>query len=162
MRAIHAVSAILITGLAGCATTEVSPEISRNPGVETGVGAHGYPILISLTLSKPSVAGAKARAECAKSQMNDIEGAPVIAGASVQASAKGSFFFPSAGVSKPFRYSLSISGESGSVYKFDRLRYINDGSQGGQIMASKYFSPEYVVQELESIADNIDACVRNI
>jgi hypothetical protein len=161
MRVIHAVSAIILTSLVGCGTTSVSPAISGKPGIQTGVGPDGYPILISLTLNKPTLSRAEARVDCAKSQMNDIEGTPVINGTSVQASAKTSFYFAQVGMSKAFRYSLLISGENGSIYKFDRLRYIDNGNQGGPIMASKYWSPEYVVQELESIADNIDTCVRS-
>lgn len=161
MRIIHTTSAVIFASLVGCGTTSVSPAISDKPGIQTGTGPDGYPILISLTLNKPTPAGAEARADCAKSQMNDIEGTPVITGTSVQASAKTSFYFAQVGMSKAFRYSLSISGENRSVYKFDRLRYIDNGNQGGPIMASKYWSPEYVVQELESIADNIDMCVRS-
>lgn len=161
MRVIHAASLFLLVSLAGCGTNSVSPAISGNPGVQTGVGPDGYPTLISLTINKPTVAGAEGRAACARSQMNDLEGAPVISGTSVQASAKSSFYFSPAGISKPFRYSLLISGESQTVYKFDRLHYINDGSQGGEIKASSYWSPEYLVQDLENIADRIDECARS-
>lgn len=161
VRVIHAASLFLLVSLAGCGTNSVSPAISGNPGVQTGIGPDGYPTLLSLTVSRPTSAGAEARASCIKSQVNDIEGAPVISGDSVQASAKSSFYFAAVGMSKSFRYSLLISGGNSSVYKFDRLHYINDGSQGGQIKASTYWSPEYVVQELESIADRIDDCVRS-
>ncbi|WP_179053320.1 hypothetical protein [Pseudomonas hunanensis] len=159
MHFIHAASAFLLACLVGCGTTSVSPAITGNPGVQTGIGPDGYPTLLSLTVKRPRSAGAEARAACVKSQVNDIEGEPVVAGASVQASAKSSFYFAAVGMSKAFRYSLLISGENGSVYKFDRLHYINDGSQGGQIKASTYWSPEYVVQELESIADRVNDCI---
>lgn len=161
MRVIYAVSAFLLASVAGCGTNSVSPAIAGNPGVQTGVGPDGYPTLISLTIRRPTIAGAKDRSECAKSQMNALEGDPVISGSSVQASAKSSFYFAPVGVSKPFRYSLLISGERQTAYKFDRLYYINDGSQGGQMKASSYWSPEYVVQDLESIADRIDECTRS-
>lgn len=161
VRVVHAASAILIASLAGCGTNSVSPAISGNPGVKTGIGPNGYPTLISVTFDRATPAGAEARAACAKSQMNDIESTPIITGTAVQASAKTSFYFAQIGMSKELRYSLLISGEGNSVYKFDRLRYMNDGSQGGPIMASRYWSPEYVVQELESIADSIDECARS-
>lgn len=160
MRLTLAATLLLASTLTGCGTTTVSPAIAGNPGVKTAFGPDGYPIITSVTFSRPTLGSAEARADCAKSQINDIEANPVKTGQSVQASGKTSFFFAQVGMSKAFRYSLNIQGDKNSVYTFDRLRYINSGSQGGPLMASKHWSPEYVVQELENITESIDACVR--
>ncbi len=85
----------------------------------------------------------------------------MVTGSTVQVSAKTSFYFAAVGMSKAFRYSLTVQGDSSSTYIFDRMRYINDGSQGGPLMAASYWSPEYVVQELEGIVDRIDNCTRS-
>lgn len=84
----------------------------------------------------------------------------MVSGHTVQASAKGAFYFAAVGVSKAFRYSLTVQGDASSTYVFDRLRYIDSGSQGGPIMASSYWSPEHVVKELEDITNRIDSCAR--
>ena len=160
MRFTLAATLLLTSALTGCGTTTVSPAVAGNPGVKTAVGPDGYPILTSVTFNRSAAASADVRANCAKSQINDIESSPVKAGSSIEASGKTSFYFAQVGMSKTFRYSLKIRGDNNSVYTFDRLRYINNGSQGGPMMASKYWSPEYVVQELEEIADRIDACIR--
>lgn len=160
MRITLAAMLLLASTLTGCGTTTVSPAIAGNSGVKTAIGPDGYPILTSVTFSRPVAASADDRADCAKSQINDIEASPVKSGNSIQASGKTSFYFAAVGMSKAFRYSLNIHGDSNSVYTFDRLSYINNGSQGGPIMASKHWSPEYVVQELETITDRIDTCIR--
>ncbi|MEE1922697.1 hypothetical protein V0R50_10620 [Pseudomonas sp. 148P] len=160
MRAAATATIFLSAALSGCGTTTVSPAIAGNPGVKTATGPNGYPVLASVTFNRSGAATPDARSACIRSQVNDIEGAPVITGSAVQASAKTSFYFAAVGMSKAFRYSLAVQGDSNSTYTFDRMRYINEGSQGGPLMASSYWSPEYVVQELESIADSIDSCAR--
>ncbi len=156
-----ATATLLISALlSGCGTTTVSPVIAGNPGVKTATGPSGYPVLTSVTFSRTGSAKPDARSACIRSQVNDIEGSPVVTGSTVQVSAKTSFYFAAVGMSKAFRYSLTVQGDSSSTYTFDRMRYINEGSQGGPLMASSYWSPEYVVQELESIADSIDSCAR--
>ncbi|MDD1979633.1 hypothetical protein [Pseudomonas tussilaginis] len=161
MRFTLAATLLLTSVLAGCGTTTVSPAIASNPGVRTAIGPDGYPILTSVTFTRSARASADDRANCTKSQINDIESSPVKTGSSIEASGKTSFYFAEVGMSKAFRYSLKIRGDNNSVYTFDRLRYINNGSQGGPIMASKWWSPEYLVEELESITDRIDACTRS-
>lgn len=160
MRLTLATTLLVASALTGCGTTTVSPAISGNPAVKTAIGPDGYPILTSVTFSRPAAASADDRADCAQSQINEIEANPVKTGNSIQASGNTSFYFAEVGMSKSFRYSLSVRGDNNSVYTFDRLRYINNGSQGGPMMASKYWSPEYVVQELEEITNRIDACIR--
>lgn len=155
----NATAILLIAALlSGCSTTTVSPAIAGNPGVKTARGPNGYPVLSSVTFSRAGHAKPDVRSACIRSQVNDIESAPVTIGSTVHVSAKASFYFAAVGISKPFRYSLTVQGDSNSTYTFDRLRYINDGSQGGQLMAASYWSPEYVVQELEGIADSINRC----
>jgi hypothetical protein len=160
MRLTLAATLLLASALTGCGTTTVSPAIAGNPGVKTAMGPDGYPILTSVTFSRPAAASADDRADCAQSQINDIEAIPVKTGRSIQVSGKASFYFAAIGMSKAFRYSLNIHGDNSSVYTFDRLNYINDGNQGRPLMASRHWSPEYVVQELENITDRIDACIQ--
>lgn len=160
MRAAATATIFLSAVLSGCGTTTVSPAIADNPGVKTATGPNGYPVLTSIAFTRPSSAKPESRAACLRSQLNDIEGSPVVSGNTVQASAKGSFYFAVVGMSKAFRYSLTIRGDSNSTYVFDRLRYIDSGSQGGPLMASSYWSPEYVVKELEDITNRIDSCAR--
>lgn len=154
------ITVMLLASLSGCGTTSVSPAISGNPGVKTAAGRDGYPIITSVTVTKPTPASAGTRASCARSQINDLEAAPTIDGNVVRASGKSSFQFESAGQILPFRFSVAVSGERDTSYVFDRIRYLKDAGQGGPAMASRWWSPENLVAELEDVAERIDECAR--
>ncbi|VVQ16888.1 hypothetical protein PS914_05924 [Pseudomonas fluorescens] len=160
MRYIYPAAILMAFGLAGCGTTVVSPAIANKPGVKTAMGQDGYPILVSVHLTTPTKTTAESRSKCISSQLDDIEGAPIIVGSAVQASGKSSFYFARVGANEAFRYTVRVDGQSSSSYTFERLRYFGSGTQGGPIMASQYWSPEKLVEELETITDRIDACAR--
>ena len=51
MRAAVTATIFLSVVLSGCGTTNVSPAIASNPGMNTATGPNGYPVLTSVTLS---------------------------------------------------------------------------------------------------------------
>lgn len=144
--------------LVGCGTTQVSPALSGKPGVVTAIGADGYPVVKSITITRALTAPPERAATCVAKSVDKPESAPIIS-TDVQVSGLAAFRNDMEGFTRTFRYTLARSNEG--VYVFDRLRYTGQGTVGIEVMASKYWSPENVYAELQSITDRVDRCLRS-
>lgn len=153
--------AILLSTLAGCGTTVVSPLLAAKPGVVTTPGADGYPVVVSIAFDRAAVDKTRLAA-CLSRNVDSPEGLPIEDDRSVQVSGKASYMVAEGLGSRAWniRYTLqAVPKPTGSVFQFSRIAYASTtGGPGMPLMASKWWNPELAYGALEEVVDRIVAC----
>ena len=145
----------LITLINGCASNNVAPVLLSNPNVKPVVGAQGYPVLDVIRFERHKPSTLEQASQCIKASVDGLEAAPILIAQNVQASGTSSFEPPPPSIGKPFRFTLTASTGTSTVFTFERIRYTNAGPIG----AIEGIGAENAYEVMRDIADRIERCL---
>lgn len=141
----------IATVLVGCGTKTVSSTLAAKPGIVTGSGKDGYPVVKSITFERPSANVSRVLA-CMQAEVDGITGDPVEIDGLARSSGKA---YASLQFSNYVAFAMTVRG---TEYRFDRLANADLNGPAFELMASAYGSPENAYAALESIADRVSDC----
>jgi hypothetical protein len=145
----------IATALAGCGTKTVSQELATKPGVVTGTGKDGYPVVKSITFKRPSAEVSRVLA-CMQAEVDGLTGNPVQIDGAVKSSGKA---YASLQFSNYVAFAMTVRD---TEYRFDRLANAGLNGPAFELMGSSYGTPENAYAALESIADRVSGCANKV
>jgi len=137
--------------LIGCGSKTVSPKIASLPGVVTGIGSDGYPVVKSMTFTRSAAPVSRVLA-CMQVEVDGLIGVPVEIDGAARANGKA---YAQLQFSNYVAFSLNVRD---SQYRFDRLYNAGISGPAYELMASAYGSPENAFTALSGIADRLSLC----
>lgn len=139
------------TMLAGCGTKTVSAGLAAKPGVVTGTGSDGYPVVTSITFQRTPADAARV-VTCMQAEVDGITSPPVAIDGLAKATGKA---YAALQFSNYVAFALTVDG---AQYRFDRLTNAGLNGPAFALMASSYGTPENAYHVLEGIADRVSSC----
>lgn len=138
-------------GWEGCGTTTVSPLIANKPGVVAGANKDEYPIVKSITFTRPA-ANLDRVLVCMQSEVDGLAGAPVQIDGAAKANGRT---YATLQYSNYVAFAMTVRG---TEYRFDRLANAGLNGPSFELMASTWGTPENAYSALEAIADRVSRC----